>query len=397
MRILMVIDWNRGQGGAEAYMSWLASGLRDAGDEVRLLTSNAGSAGNGQADYVALGTGNVIAQTFLQIVNPFAMSVVRRAIREFRPDVAFVNMFAHHLSPAIFQAMGDLPVVLAVSDYKCICPIGSKLRPDGSICAVRAGHVCHEAECVSIPHWIRDRPRYAFIRSGVARAARIVACSAWLQNELRLNGIESECVQLPVPPPSPGYRYSRSKEPSVLYCGRLDIEKGVDVLLNAFADVLAAVPGCVLRIAGRGPERARLELLAKHLGLDQRVHFLGWLEPPEIERELSSAWCLAAPSLWAEPLGLVALEAVVRGVPVVASAQGGFAETVEEGVSGMLVPNGDADALAAAIIEVVTGRRFSSEIPAEVVHATVERYSVMHHVERMRGIFDTAIERPALI
>ena len=162
----LVTDWNRGQGGAEASITWLRDGLRAAGDETRLLTSGAGTAGNGTADFVAFGTENVVAQAFLQIENPIAYVTARQAVREFRPDVAWVNMFAHHLSPAVLRALRQVPTVLLVSDYKCVCPLGSKLLPDGSLCQSRAGWACHEARCLSLPHWLRDQPRYAsFVRS----------------------------------------------------------------------------------------------------------------------------------------------------------------------------------------------------------------------------------------
>lgn len=386
MRVLLITDWNRGQGGAEAYMSWLRSGLRAAGDEVRMLTSSAGTAGDGTADYVAYGTERPLAQAFLQIANPFAVRAVRRAVRSFHPDVAFVNMFAHHLSPAILHALGDIPVVLAISDYKCTCPIGSRLCPDMTICAAHAGRICHEAGCVSFPHWIRDRPRYALLKSGVARAVRVVACSEWVRTDLARAGIESECVLLPVPRPGADYLRMRSPEPRIFFCGRLDIEKGVDCLLRAFVQVLASSPNAVLRIAGRGPERSRLEALAFELGVAGSVVFLGWLEPSEVELELSSAWVLAAPSLWAEPLGLIALEAIVRGVPVVASELGGFAETVEEGKSGMLVPNGDVDALARALEAIVDCKAFANGIPDEVVGRVRDRHEVVRHVTRIRDV-----------
>ncbi len=386
----MITDWNRGQGGAEAYMSWMRSGLTHAGDEVRLLTSSAGSAADGTADYVAYGTDRPTAQAFLQIVNPFAMRTVRKAVGSFRPDVAYVNMFAHHLSPAIFPALGNIPVVLAISDYKCICPIGSRLWPDMSVCTVRAGWVCHQSGCVSVPHWIRDRPRYGLLRLGVARAARVVACSEWVRRELAREGIDSECMLLPVPRPGTDYLRIPSPEPSVFFCGRLDIEKGVDRLLRAFAQVLVSNANAVLRIAGRGPERSRLEALARELGILPNVVFLGWLAPSQVEHELSSAWVLVAPSLWAEPLGLVALEAIVRGVPVVASELGGFAETVEEGISGMLVPNGDVDALARALTAIVSRQAFTNGIPDDVVRRVSDRHEVASHVTRIRAILSEA-------
>ncbi|MEO8575717.1 MAG: glycosyltransferase family 4 protein [Gemmatimonadales bacterium] len=391
MRVLLVTDWNRGQGGAEAYVTWLRDGLRKSGDEVRLMTSSAGSAGDGKAEYSAFGTESMTAQSLLQIVNPFAVSVIRRALREFKPNVVFVNMFAHHLSPAILHACGDVPIVLSVSDYKCICPIGSKLLRDASLCATPAGWVCHTAGCVGLLHWLRDRPRYSLLESGVARAERVVSCSEWVQQELMRGGIPSECVHLPVPPPGENYKRERSSSPRVFYYGRLDIEKGVDRLIAAFASVSAEAQDATLRIAGRGPERDRLEALAKELGADERVEFLGWLEPAQVEQELSAAWVLVAPSVWAEPLGLVALEAIVRGVPVLASRLGGFAETVEEGVSGLLVPNGDVEALAAGIRDVVAGRKFSDGIATETVRVARERYDIDAHVNRMRTIFEEAV------
>ena len=391
MRVLIATDWNRGQGGAEAYIGWLRSGLQDAGDEVRLLTSSAGSAANGTADYIAYGTERVASQIFLQIANPFAVRTIRRAVREFQPEVAFVNMFAHHLSPAIFHSLGDIPIVLAVSDYKCVCPIGSKLLPDNSVCTSPAGWVCHKAGCVNLAHWIRDQPRYALIKSAVGRATRVIACSQSVQRELERAGIEAECVYLPVPAPGVTYMKSPAREPRILFNGRLDREKGVEQLLRAFARVSAANGKATLRIAGRGPQRQPLEAVTRELRIDDRVTFLGWLEPAQIEREIAEAWVVAAPSLWPEPLGLVALEAMVRGVPVIASSVGGFAEIIEHGVSGMLVQNGDIDALAESLAGILDGRHFEGGLPEEIVRRVTDRHDLKSHIERMRSTFTEVV------
>jgi glycosyltransferase involved in cell wall biosynthesis len=388
MRILLVTDWNRGRGGAEAYITWLRDGLRAAGDDARLLTSSAGSAAEGTADFVAFGTERVAAQAFLQIANPFAAASVRRALREFRPDVACVNMFAHHLSPAALHALGTVPTVLLVSDYKCICPIGSKLMPDGSLCTVRAGWVCCRAGCVSFPHWLRDQPRYAFIHAEVARVRRVVACSGWVQRELAAAGIASDMLLWPVPPPAPHFARRPSEDPVFVFCGRLDVGKGVGLLLRAFARLRAGIPAARLRIAGQGPERANLERLVGTLGIGDSVVFLGWLSRLEVEHQLRDAWASVAPSLWAEPLGLVAAEAVVRGVPVVASESGGLGEIVEHGVSGLLFPNNDEAALTANLEAIATGSAFPSHIlPDDVVQRAAETFSVERHVQEMRRVF----------
>jgi glycosyltransferase involved in cell wall biosynthesis len=388
MRILLVTDWNRGRGGAEAYATWLRQGLREAGDDACLLTSSAGTAADGTADFVAFGTHQVAAQAFLQIANPFAAASVRHALRRFRPEVACVNMFAHHLSPAVLHALRAIPTVLLVSDYKCVCPIGSKLLPDGSLCNTQAGWVCCRAGCVSLPHWLRDRIRYPYIAAGVRGVRRVIACSRWVQQELAAAGIRSDVCLWPVPPPSPDFRRGPSAAPVFLFTGRLDVEKGTALLLRAFSRLRQKVPSAILRIAGDGPERANLERLAGTLGIADATTFLGWLSPRDIEQQLRDPWALVVPSLWAEPLGLVAIEAILRAVPVIASASGGLAEIVEQDVSGLLFPNNDETALAGCLQAVAEAAAFPAHtLPDQVVQRAARTFSMDRHIGDLRAIF----------
>jgi glycosyltransferase involved in cell wall biosynthesis len=168
-----------------------------------------------------------------------------------------------------------------------------------------------------------------------------------------------------------------------LYAGRLDIEKGVAVLLRAFARLRAEVPTVRLRIAGQGPRRLTLEKAA-----GEGVEFLGWVPPGGLDALYAQTWALVTPSLWAEPQGLVALEALIRGVPVVASRSGGLAEMVEHGVSGLLFPNGDEEELLRCLREVIAGRAFPDHrVPGPIVRAVQERFSLERHTRHMRRIF----------
>jgi glycosyltransferase involved in cell wall biosynthesis len=389
MRVLLITDWTANEGGIEAYVTRASDGLQDAGHEVRLLTSSVGSAARGTADYVALGTDNAAAQILLQIANPFALARVRTALRDFRPDVVQVNMFEKYLSPAIFQALRGVPTVALVHYSKPVCPTALKLLPDGSLCQVASGLVCWRSHCVGLVEWLRDQPRYALIRSGLAQAERVLACSRWMVEQLRLNGIAADPIPLPVPAPEPGYVRAPSREPTFLYCGRLNWEKGVDLLLHAFARVLAERPAARLRIQGGGPRQAALEALAERLGIRRAVRFDGRTSFGEVEMALSQAWALVAPSLWPEPLGLTAIEAITRGVPAIASASGGFAETVEHGVSGYLVPNGDQQALVECLICAVDGGPLA--VPDDLVQALRRRHDPTHHTALLTTIFREAV------
>lgn len=388
MRVLLITDWNRDHGGAENYMVLLRDGLRSAGDEVRLLTSSAGTAANGEAEHVAFASNRVAAQAFLQIANPFAGALVRRVSAEMRPDIAVVNMFAHHLSPSIFRALGRTPAVLLVSDYKCICPIGSKLLPDESLCQVKAGWNCLRHGCLDPVHWLRDRARYARIDAAVREVDRVIACSEAVKRQLARNDIASEVMLLPASTPSGRFDREPAREPLFLFCGRLDREKGAGLLLRAFARMRAEVPQARLRIAGRGALRPTLEALAGQLGLTNAVEFCGWLKPAQVEEELRRAWALVVPSLWAEPLGLVAIEAITRGVPVIASAEGGLAETVQHEISGLLFPNNDEMALSAHMLAVARSEKFPGHrLPEQIIAQTRDLFDLERHIARMRRLF----------
>jgi glycosyltransferase involved in cell wall biosynthesis len=136
------------------------------------------------------------------------------------------------------------------------------------------------------------------------------------------------------PPPGAG---------RLLAMGRLHPNKDFATLLRA----LALLPGDVqLDLAGEGPERAALEALARELGVAGRTHFLGWRQ--DVGALLAGCDMLVVPSR-IEPLGNVVLEGFSAARPVVATAADGPREVIEPGRSGLLVPIGDAPALASAI------------------------------------------------
>jgi glycosyltransferase involved in cell wall biosynthesis len=107
-----------------------------------------------------------------------------------------------------------------------------------------------------------------------------------------------------------------------------------------------------------------------------------------VEAELAGAWALVAPSRWAEPFGLAAVEAVTHGVPVVASASGGHAETLEAGSTALLVRNGDVTELAAALDAILAGRAFpAGRLPPGAVERARRRYAEAQHTAALRAVF----------
>lgn len=392
MRVLFVTDWPGRGGGVESHIALLTDELRARGDKVRLLTSAAGD-GRAHGSYVAYAATHPLPQAALQVANPFAARAARRAVAEFRPDVAHVSMFEMHLSPAVVEALRGVPTILSIAYYKPVCPNGLKLLPDDSLCTVEQGAVCWRGGCVGLAHWLRDRPRYALIQRAVRRAAAILTCSAFVQRELARAGIEAAFAPWPTRLPSPEFRRAPAREPLFVFTGRLAREKGVDTLLRALALVHARGTAARVRIVGDGPLRPQLEALAASLGVAPSVEWAGWVDPAMVEPHLADAWALVAPSRWAEPLGLSAVEAIVRGVPVIASSVGGFAETVRDGVAGRLVPNGDVAKLADALAETAARPAEQLAVPAAEVARMRREHDPGRHLAWLREQFERVLDR----
>jgi glycosyltransferase involved in cell wall biosynthesis len=136
-------------------------------------------------------------------------------------------------------------------------------------------------------------------------------------------------------------------EPVVMFVGVLESYKGVDVLLHAWADVVKQVPQARLRLVGEGNLRANLIRLTQELDVSASVEFLGRIPREQMPSMFDSARMLVLPSR-SEGLGLVVIEAMARGRPIVATAVGGIVELVHEGVGRLVAPD-DPTALGEAI------------------------------------------------
>jgi glycosyltransferase involved in cell wall biosynthesis len=180
--------------------------------------------------------------------------------------------------------------------------------------------------------------------AALRRARRIVVPSAYLAEIAAGWGLERDRIEVLVnPAPPPVDVAPATLDPGTfVFVGRLTEQKALPVLLDA----VAQVDGARLLLVGDGPERARLEELARPLG--GRVAFAGALPRAGVLAQLAGARAAVLSSAW-ENLPHAAVEALAVGTPVVATAVGGVPEVVHDGENGLLVPANDAAALAAAI------------------------------------------------
>lgn len=231
-----------------------------------------------------------------------------------------------------------------------------------------------------IPHFSLDRSTFWQLRllargvGGYVAVSRAVASELaerfrWPAGKISVvyNAVEPKRFDLP---PSPALRaeLGAGDGPLMLTLARLEPQKGLDVLLRAAAET----PGARFAIAGEGPLRAELEALARELGVADRVRLLG--RRGDVPALLAACDAFVLPSLY-EGSSLAVLEAMAARRPVITSAIPGTDELIEDGSDGLLVPPGDAAALAGALRRLLGDGALREQLAGRARDKVEERFS----------------------
>lgn len=352
-------------GGVETYVLLLARGLA-ARARVTLATATPA----GGFDDSAL--------PFPVVRQPSARALWRLARQA---DV--VQLAGPALVPLAIALLARRPVVIEHHGYQAVCPNGLLFyRPLTEVCP---GHFrglrwdrclrCNAQE--GWPASARKLVLTVVRRWLAARVAANVGVSEHVGRRVELprtttirHGIED-----PLAGTEPGD--APPAEPCFAYVGRLVAEKGLPLLLEAARALKDKGYRFQLRFVGDGDERARLEGMARRLGLEPEVRFLGQLQGEALGRAVADAAAVVMPSRWEETAGLAAVEQMMRGRAVVAANLGGLAEYVDG--AGLLFTPGDAASLADCL------RRILDEpgLVREIGRAARARAMQEFHVARM--------------
>ena len=176
--------------------------------------------------------------------------------------------------------------------------------------------------------------------------------------------------------------------PRVIFVGRLHPQKHVDVLVRA----AARMPGVSVVLVGDGPERPGLERLANQLRFTRRVHLLGFVPHGQVASLLGASDVLAMPSRY-EELGTALLEGMQAGLPIVASATGGIPQVIEHGRTGLLVPPGDPEALAAALMRILRDRTLAARL-GDAASREAAKYDWSHLARRVLRVYERVLAGP---
>lgn len=323
----------------------------------------------------------------LPLPDPLVSRAIRNELSRNRFDVVHAHNWIVNsaLGPA---ARARVPLVQTLHDYSHACATKRFMEHGKRRCAGPSPARC--LSCATSHYGVLTGPiivatnawsawrradkvaHFAAVSSAVARAVALEDSTGWLKGaglsaEIIPNFIPDDIVLDEIPPTAPAA--------PLLFVGDMGLDKGVPTLLEAYR-LLEDPPPLVL--AGRSSPGADWQL-------PDGVSWLGELPHDRVLELFRSARAVVVPSVWSDPCPTVVLEAMAAGRPVVAAASGGIVDMVVDGVTGFLVPPGDAPALARAMDSVLSdphrGRAFGAAGRDRAREFTVS--AVVERIERM--------------
>lgn len=410
MKILLVNKYNFIKGGADKYFLDLAELLSSQpGFEIaKFCMSHPHNLPDRYSDYFVSGFNydhfrlrdfwRYLSGTFY---SPEARRKFAALLDEFEPDIIHIHNIYHHLSPSILleAKRRKIPVVMHVHDYKLVCP-NYKMFAHGQI----------DESCKGAKYYrcfLNKGFKDSWLKSFLVSLEMYVHHSWWQIYErcvdLYLSPsqfVKNKLVDWSMPEDKIRvlYHFVETKhiEPSyalgdyLLYFGRLDKEKGVDILIRALATMKQKK---LLKIVGWGPERRRLKTLVNELKIESRVEFVGPKYGEELEALIGGAYLIIVPSVWYEVFGLVLLEAAAKGKFVIASDIGGISEAVEASRSALLVPAGNVAELATKLDWSVANPKAVSDFAHEARSFVERRFTPERHLSQLLAIYQELINK----
>jgi len=271
----------------------------------------------------------------------------------------------------------DWPLVVSIHDTSLGKNQG-RLDAEERYIAEMEGWICEHAEAVLVNSEFLGRELVEAYRVPNDKI-RVVGC-----------GVSAETFETRSDPQLFKTVLCREDESLVVFVGRLARMKGPHVLLEAIPRVLGLRPETRFVFAGEGQMREGLEHRAKELGIEANVRFVGHLRGQVLATFYRAADMVVMPSLY-EPFGMVALEAMVCGTPVVAADTGGLSEVVVDGDTGLKVPPNDPEALARATIHLLRSPGLGKQLAEQARLRALQQYRWEDVATRTMSVYERLV------
>jgi glycosyltransferase involved in cell wall biosynthesis len=347
--------------------------------------------------------------TYVQtMLNHRSLDVSDRVLTSLKDiDQSQFKLLHVHGGDLLQHLRGECPVVYTLHNHNSYCPSGTKYLTERKICCDRKmsymgcvwGHIVDGCGSRRPGNIIQNlRRAYQDMETLKKLKVTVITISEYMRKQLIANGLPPEQTVNLYHGLSASNLFSEPltqeihNKQRILFVGRIVPDKGLDWLLRAMTKVDEQIK---LDIAGEGWATPRLEILAKDLGISNRVYWHGWCDQEKLDRLYQQSFAIIFPSVWPEPAGLVTLESYRHCRPVIASSVGGVPEYVSDGKTGILVPLNNIEPLAFSINllskNYYTAREMGQAGNSLLNHES--RFSLNVHFLKLKDIYNLAISR----
>lgn len=411
MKILHVCDWYRPFGGAERLLFGQLDLIEEAGHQNLVIAHDFPDqkrtnrwpeyfVSDVEINFAAAPPGPLLARRIKALHH-----AIEEVLERHSPDLVH---FHNCQNPYVVEMLARrMPSVRSVHDPRLYCFTDWKLLPDRSICSYALGQECLKQGCISQNFFRLSRyEKQAAYRVRHLRAHQavdvLIVESAPVLETLKLNGFpQSQLALLPNFTRAAGTfeeveRYNAQYyEPGgriVLFVGRASYEKGLEALVEAMR--LVPRPWKLVLVSG-GEYLEMVRERVRQLGLEDSVEIPGVQDYLTTRKYYARADVIAFPSVWMESFGLVGLEAMANGKPVVAFRTGGVPEWLEDGRTGLLALLKDVPALAGNIQKLLDDPALAARMGRNGYERVVECFNPSRYAQGLLRIYDLAQERYA--
>jgi glycosyltransferase involved in cell wall biosynthesis len=386
MKILLVNDYGDEVGGVETYITSLKRELVDRGNDVRILTATSDQHLAVISDYTFPG---INTKSWFRVL-PYVFNVrslwaLRRILKEFKPDVVHLQYTFYHCSPSILAALRNYPTVYTFHAYEILAPLGLEMTP-----RCRHAPTAYCWHCHPLPRYLADKLK-RFVFSRLSDVIDVyVSPNRHFEEIYRSHGIRN-VVYIPNGIDLMDVRPLQFGK-QLLFVGRLERSKGVGVLIEAMLLINQQVPESRLVVVGSGSFSEELKDMVSRMSLDGVVKFAGRVNHKDVGKFYADSDIVVMPSLRPEAFGIVGVEALSVGRPVIGTNVGGISDWLVDGTVGMLVPPNDSNALAAAAARLLTDKALLMKM-AESARGASEAFSMGQHADRISSLYREYAER----
>jgi len=390
MRVLQITRDYLSNGGIGRYVQDLTAELRNDHHEVAVICGQ-GPPDSGEGVHVVPG-----CDEFEHTSAPHNRGVALDHAANFGPDLVLLHAMDDYQLELLLRKRYHVARFVHNHIY---CPSGIDHDLDSAApCARTQGAACIAGYLARRCWYVRNPAtaaafyrRAAAAGSNLRTAPLVLTASQYVRRRVIRQGADPDRVA--VAPYFAGVTRPRAGSPpprssrTLLFAGRIVPEKGLHVLLQAMSGL---TDDARLLVNGDGPARASAVALSRSLGLGHRVDFLGWTGRDELLECYQRAAAVVVPSIWPEPFGLVGIEAMACGVPVVGFRSGAIPEWLDDGVTGFMVEAGDVAGLTQRIQRLLDDSSLRRRMGCASRARITERFMPWHHLDAIREAVEAA-------